>query len=125
MQSPQVLDAGPRGASNLEAMSVLSTGKKGKGDDAGTSLGSHDVFGLDGKVVKDVGMVWPSLASSRHCSSTAFAASPPGSCLSILLVRLRSKPGTSASRCCSPQTLSARQCKHYGRPVRSTHGHLD
>uniref|UniRef100_A0A7S4BL20 Vacuolar import/degradation Vid27 C-terminal domain-containing protein n=1 Tax=Chrysotila carterae TaxID=13221 RepID=A0A7S4BL20_CHRCT len=62
MQSPQVLDAGPRGASNLEAMSVLSTGKKGKicffkGDDAGTSLGSHDVFGLDGKVVKDVGMV--------------------------------------------------------------------
>merc|ERR1711871_445121 len=57
----QILDAGPRGASNMEAMSALSTGKKGtlaffKGDESGTAIGSHKVFDFDG-VQQHVGMV--------------------------------------------------------------------
>jgi len=56
-----MLDAGPRGASNLEAMSALSTGKKGKlqffkGDESGTAIGSHTVYDLAG-VQQTVGMV--------------------------------------------------------------------
>lgn len=57
----QILDAGPRGGANMEAMSALSTGKKGKlhffkGDESGTAIGSHTVFDFTGKV-QDVGMV--------------------------------------------------------------------
>jgi len=57
----QTLDAGPRGASNLEAMSALSTGKKGKlhffkGDESGTPIGSHTVYDLHGDK-QSVGMV--------------------------------------------------------------------
>jgi len=57
----QVLDAGPRGGSNMEAMSVLSTGKKGtvsffKGDENGTAIGSHNVFDFSG-AQQNVGMV--------------------------------------------------------------------
>ena len=55
----QTLDAGPRGAANLEAMSALSTGKKGqlsffKGDD--NHIGSHTVYDFHGEQ-QDVGMV--------------------------------------------------------------------
>ena len=57
----QTLDAGPRGASNLEAMSALSTGKKGKlhffkGDAEGTAIGSHTVYDFNGDK-QSVGMV--------------------------------------------------------------------
>jgi len=57
----QILDAGPRGGSNIEAMSVLSTGKKGtvsffKGDENGTAIGSHNVFDFSG-AQQNVGMV--------------------------------------------------------------------
>ena len=45
----QVLDAGLRGAANMEAMSCLSAGKKGKlhffsCDEEGTHIGSHTVY---------------------------------------------------------------------------------
>uniref|UniRef100_A0A7S2MCB8 Vacuolar import/degradation Vid27 C-terminal domain-containing protein n=1 Tax=Haptolina brevifila TaxID=156173 RepID=A0A7S2MCB8_9EUKA len=57
----QILDAGPRGGANLEAMSALSTGKKGticffKGDENGTAIGSHKVHDFNG-VQQNVGMV--------------------------------------------------------------------
>lgn len=57
----QILDAGPRGAANLEAMSALSTGKRGKlcffkGDEGGTPIGSHTVFDFSGHQ-QNVGMV--------------------------------------------------------------------
>lgn len=57
----QMLDAGPRGGADLEAMSALSTGGKGKiqfykGDAEGTPIGSHDVFDFNG-TKQSVGMV--------------------------------------------------------------------
>ena len=53
-QQQQILDAGPRGAANMEAMSALSTGKKGtisffKGDESGTAIGSHTVYDFLGE----------------------------------------------------------------------------
>ena len=59
--TPQFLDAGPRGAANLEVMSALSTGKKGKlcffkGDEEGTAIGAHNVFDFNGEQ-QSVGMV--------------------------------------------------------------------
>lgn len=60
-RNTQTLDAGPRGASNLEAMSALSTGKKGtisffKADEGGTAIGSHTVYDFGG-AKQSVGMV--------------------------------------------------------------------
>ena len=57
----QTLDAGPRGGANLEAMSALSTGTKGKiqfykGDADGTPIGSHNVYDIRGNQ-QSVGMV--------------------------------------------------------------------
>lgn len=57
----QTLDAGPRGGANLEAMSALSTGTKGKiqfykGDADGTPIGSHNVYDIKGNK-QSVGMV--------------------------------------------------------------------
>lgn len=61
MQSPQILDAGPRGGAGLESMAALSQGSKKtisffKGDDGGTPIGSHKVFDFDGEE-QAVGMV--------------------------------------------------------------------
>ena len=70
----QILDAGPRGASNMEAMSCLSTGKKGKihffkGDEHGTAIGSHTVFDFGGEQ-QNVGMV-------QVCAQIAAQAARP------------------------------------------------
>jgi len=59
--SPQILDAGPRGAANLENMAALSQGSKKtlsffKGDDGGTPIGTHKVFDFGGEQ-QSVGMV--------------------------------------------------------------------
>lgn len=59
--SPQILDAGPCGAANLENMAALSQGTKKtisffKGDDGGTPIGSHTVFDFEGNE-QAVGMV--------------------------------------------------------------------
>jgi hypothetical protein len=59
--STQILDAGPRGAANLENMAVLSQGSKKtisffKGDACGTPISTHKVFDLDGQQ-QSVGMV--------------------------------------------------------------------
>merc|ERR1719261_40268 len=61
MLTPQSLDAGPRGAADLEVMSALSTGKKSKlcffkGDEAGTPIGAHTVCDFEGHA-QSVGMV--------------------------------------------------------------------
>jgi len=71
----QVLDAGPRGAANLEAMSALSTGKKGKiqffkGDEAGTAIGSHTVHDFHGDTM-NVGMVQTWNQCSQMLMTTA------------------------------------------------------
>lgn len=59
--SPQILDAGPRGAANLENMAALSQGSRKtisffKGDAGGTPIGSHMVFDFNGEQ-QSVGMV--------------------------------------------------------------------
>jgi len=86
LQTPQILDAAPRGGANIEVMCALATGKKGtvwppqprslalssthlchfhahcwqvsffKGDEAGTPIGAHKVFDFNGEN-QDVGMV--------------------------------------------------------------------
>merc|ERR1712137_954831 len=60
-ETPQILDAAPRGGANIEVMCALATGKKGtvsffKGDEAGTPIGAHKVFDFNGEN-QDVGMV--------------------------------------------------------------------
>ena len=57
----QAIDAGPRGAANLEVMCALSTGKKNtlrffKGDDDATPIGEHTIYDIAGEQ-QDVGMV--------------------------------------------------------------------
>ncbi len=57
----QTIDAGPRGAANLEVMCALSTGKKNtlkffKGDDDATPIGEHTIYDFAGEK-QDVGMV--------------------------------------------------------------------
>lgn len=96
MWSPQVLDAGPRGAANLEAMAVLSTGKKQKvcffkGDD--TPIGSHTVYDFDGEA-QDVGMVqtWNQceqmlLTSQNKPHSILLMDTEKGQCMSELSMR--------------------------------------
>jgi len=61
MNTPQILDAGPRGGANTDVMSALSTGTKKtlcffKGDEGGTPIGSHTVFDFNGEA-QSVGMV--------------------------------------------------------------------
>merc|ERR1712137_1420308 len=86
-ETPQILDAAPRGGANIEVMCALATGKKGtvwspqprslalsstplchfhahccqvsffKGDEAGTPIGAHKVFDFNQKELQDVGMV--------------------------------------------------------------------
>ena len=98
----QILDAGPRGASGMEAMSALSTGKKGKlhffkGDDEGTHIGSHTVFDFAGEQ-QNVGMVqtWNQceqmlLTSEDKATSVLLMDTETGAALSELSLRRQQK----------------------------------
>jgi hypothetical protein len=107
MSSPQILDAGPRGSSNLENMAAMSNGTKKTisffhGDAEGTSIGSHTVYDFHGKA-QAVGMVQTWNQVSRDWVESGWS---PGYGRGVHLPL-----ASLARRSCAGERVSMRPCR--------------